>query len=68
MGSRLRIECLHCGAKMVTERFFWNPGRITVTCCGPPTGGCERLISVTLTTELLAAAEFADSVAENALD
>jgi hypothetical protein len=53
---------------MVTQRYFWNPGRITVMCSGPPDGGCERIIAVTLTTELLAAAEFADSVAENALD
>ena len=62
MGSRLRIECLHCGAKIVTERFFWNPGRVKVIC-----PGCEAIIPVTLTAEDLAR-NFADDVVETALD
>ena len=63
MGARLRIECMVCQTKMLTENFFWNPGRIKVVCVN-----CESVIPVVLTSELLAAAEFADSAVENALD
>ena len=47
---------------MVTERFFWNPGRVKVIC-----PGCEAIIPVTLTAEDLARG-FADQTAETALD
>ena len=62
MAARLRIECLHCHRKMVTERFFWNPGRVKVVC-----HQCESIIPVTLTAEDLARG-FADQTAETALD
>lgn len=52
-----KSECLHCGAKMVTQRFFFNPGRVKVVCVG-----CEAIIPVNLTSETLAAHELADEV------
>ena len=62
MASRLRITCLKCETVMVTQRFFWNPGRVKVIC---PT--CESIIPVTPTAEDLAR-DFADQVSESALD
>jgi len=47
---------------MVTQRFFWNPGRVKVVC-----HQCESIIPVTLTAEDLAR-ESADQTAETALD
>jgi len=68
MAARLRIVCQHCQNEMVTERVWWNPGRVKVVCSGGSNDGCEAIIAVTLTSEMLAAAEFADSVVESALD
>ena len=62
MASRLRITCLKCETVMVTQRFFWNPGRVKVVC-----HQCESIIPVTLTAEDLAR-ESADQTAETALD